>query len=49
VKIKAVSIMGLYLMYEVQTADLTASSFHDLSVDNIRWVFRNKSFEPGVQ
>lgn len=49
VKIKAVSIMGLYPMYELQTADLTVSSFDDLSVFNVRRVFSDKSFEPEVQ
>lgn len=49
VKIKAISIMGLYPMYELQTADLSVSAFDDLSVVNVRRVFSDKSFEPEVQ
>ena len=49
VEIKAVSLMGMYAMYELNTADLTIDSFDYLTTVNVRRLFSDKSFEPEVE
>jgi len=41
-----VAVMGLYPMYELNTADLTITSFEELNIINVRRLFSNKNFEP---
>jgi beta-phosphoglucomutase-like phosphatase (HAD superfamily) len=49
VDLKAVALMGLYPMYELNTADLAVSSFQELTTLNVRRLFGDKNFDPETQ
>lgn len=45
VEMKSVALMGLYPLYELNTADLTIPYFEDMSIINIRRLFSDTEFD----
>jgi len=49
VEMRSISLMTLYPMYELRTADMVVETFEDLSVVDVRRLFWDVSYEPEVQ
>ena len=45
VEMKSVALMGLFAMYELNTADMAVPGFDELSVINVRRLFSAETFD----